>query len=352
MALLIADISSHNTVTSWPAFLGSVDGVIVKVTQGTSYVWSGAQNALSQSRNAGKLTGAYHFAGDLVGSVTVPGDPVAEADYFLAHYGHVDGEPIVLDWEPTGFRGDPDAWGYAWCQRVISRTRVVPMVYLNHFYAASQSQWPRTRSLGCALWAAWYGANTGQPLPGMPSFAPWPPPAMWQYTSLGSRPGVSGPLDLSQFYGSADQWRAYGKGGQPATTPGGPEMRLARTPDGTIWAVTDTRVVALTDPNLANDLAAVWGPPVALQSAAGVSGFADQVRGLAEGTLVGYGARIERIDEGLHGGWGYGNRIEDTQTKVTALGSQPTVDAAAVAALVLAGIKAQMAADVTPPAAS
>jgi lysozyme len=204
MALRFADISSHNAVSNWGAFLGSLDGLIVKVSEGIGYTWSGAPNALAQARSAGKLVGAYHFAR--------VNDPVAEANYFLANYAHQPGEVIVLDWEPGTTVGDGDAWAYAWCSRVIAATGVVPWLYLNHYYAAQQSQWNRTRSLGCGLWAAWYGANNGQPLPGMPSFAPWPSPTAWQYTSAGSAPGHSGALDLNYFYGTPDQWRAFGNG--------------------------------------------------------------------------------------------------------------------------------------------
>lgn len=327
MALLIADISSHNPVSSWSAFLASIDGLIVKISEGVGYAWSGAGNALAQARAAGKCVGVYHFAS--------AGDPVAEADYFLSKYSHQPGEAIILDWEPTGFTGDADAWAYAWCSRVIAATGVVPLVYMNRWAATQQSQWPKTRSLGCGLWAAWYGANTGQPLPGMPSFAPWPAPAMWQYTSNGTRPGVSGVLDLSQFYGSVDQWRAYGKGGTPAPTPGVTDMRLARTPDGTIWAVTDTEVVPIGDVNLFQAAAKVWGPPVDVTPTDIQLLQADAD---SRPKLVGYGQRIERIDEGLHGGWGYGIRIEDTQAKVTALGQAqaPVIDEAKLAAALLA----------------
>lgn len=38
--------------------------------------------------------------------------------------------------------------------------------------------------------------------------------------------------------------------------------------------------------------------------------------------IRGYGERVERIDEGAHGGWGYGRRIEHTETMVAALTGQ------------------------------
>ena len=31
---------------------------------------------------------------------------------------------------------------------------------------------------------------------------------------------------------------------------------------------------------------------------------------------TGYGSRIERVDQGFHGGWGYGRRIENIETAV------------------------------------
>ena len=214
--MLAADISSHQLVSSWPNFLGSIDILICKISEGTGYAWNGAGAALAQGRAAGKLIGAYHYAGV---SGQPLGDPVAEADYFLAHYNWRPGEVPILDYEPSVYPADPDGWCAAWLSRVRSRLGVVPMIYLNHYYATVHSKWTKTRALGPGLWSAWYGANNGTPLPGEPSFAPWTE-AMWQYTSNGSRPGISFPLDLSTFYGDAAAWRAYG-------TPGGsPDMPL------------------------------------------------------------------------------------------------------------------------------
>lgn len=209
MTLLAGDISSHNPVTSWPAFLGSIDVLIVKISEGTGYVWPGAPVALAQARAAGKCVGGYHFYGG--------GDPVAEADYFLAHYPWRPGEVPILDWEPTAPPADPDGTAAAFCQRVHDRLGVAPLVYMNSSTARSIT-WTRTRALGERLWVAQYGANNGQPgTP--PAVGAWGSWAEWQYTSNGTRPGVTGPIDLSLFTGTADQWRAYG-------TPNGASMPL------------------------------------------------------------------------------------------------------------------------------
>ena len=51
-----------------------------------------------------------------------------------------------------------------------------------------------------------------------------------------------------------------------------------------------------------------------------------------EDKLDGYGRRIERIDSGDHGGWGYGARIEAMEKIVVALAEQAGIDVAAVLA--------------------
>ena len=56
--------------------------------------------------------------------------------------------------------------------------------------------------------------------------------------------------------------------------------------------------------------------------------IADPTSGIRQ-LLLGYGARIERIDEGAHGGWGYGQRIEDVEARVVAL--QAALDAVVTA---------------------
>lgn len=229
MTLLMADVSSHNTIPDWPAFLASVDVLIVKVSEGCVYLWTGAPNALAQGRAAGKGIGAYHFYGG--------GDPVAEADYFLAHYAWQPGEVPILDWEPTSPPADPDGVAAAFCARVLGRLGVPPIVYMNSGTARS-STWERTRALGCGLWVAQYGPNTGQPPAIAPAVGSWGAYVAWQYTSNGTRPGLSGVVDLSLFYGTAAQWRAYG-------TPNGADMPL--TPED-VALILDTPI-AMVDSN-------------------------------------------------------------------------------------------------------
>ena len=320
MVILGADVS-HFQAVNFAQVRTACSFVVLKATEGVGYTDPTFASRRQQAHAAGLIVGFYHFGR--------AGNAAAEAAYFLSVVGALQpGEFLVLDQEVP----NSVAWCQQWLDAVYKATGVRPLIYMNQSASTGLGlgDWSGVAA-DYGLWLARYDNSTAQP-----SVPFWGAPAMKQYSDRGQVPGV-GACDVDVFYGTTAQLLAYGKGGQPASVIGAPDMKLARTPDGTVWAVTDTRVVALTDPNLANDLAAVWGPPVALQSAAGVSGFADQVRGLAEGTLVGYGQRIERIDEGLHGGWGYGNRIEDTQTKVDALAAaQPaaSVDPVAFAAAI------------------
>ena len=273
--LVAADISSHNTITNWGAFLGSIDILIVKISQGTGYLWAGAPPALTQARGASKGVGAYHFA-----SAT---DPVAEADYFLDHYDWRAGEVPILDWEPTSPPADPDGWCAAWCQRVIGRIGVVPMVYMSATTARSAT-WARTRALNAGLWVAQYGANTGDVPSTQPSVGSWGGYAMWQYTSNGSRPGVSGFIDLSQFYGDANAWHAYG-------TPSGGDMPLTQQDLDNIWAYVIAGVQAR-----------------------------DRLQGLDSIQVPQLRAQVDAIK----------TELDAVQSKVTAL-QQPTVDVNALA---------------------
>jgi GH25 family lysozyme M1 (1,4-beta-N-acetylmuramidase) len=293
MTLLAADISSHNTISNWPAFLASVDIVTVKVSEGSGYVWPGAPAALAYVRGAGKLCGAYHFYGG--------GDPIAEADWFLTHYQWRPGEVPILDWEPTNPPADPDGVAAAFSQRLHDRLGVTAPIYMNSSTAQS-GQWTRERAAGARLWVAQYGINNGQPGP-VPAVGAWGSPVEWQYTSAGTLPGVSGPIDLSQFYGDAAAWRALG-------TPGGTDMPL--TPD---------------------DIAAIWAFPI------GGTNARDRLQGID--TVVNWMAKNPPA----------------AQVDVAALAGQivaalPTAEAQKVADLVLAGIAAKLnTPHAAPPAA-
>ena len=83
-------------VSGWQAGINLAavpcDFVIIKSTQGTSYVNKDCDRAYQQAKAAGKLLGVYHYFSG--------GDPYAEAEFFVKNIkGYVGEAILVLDWE-------------------------------------------------------------------------------------------------------------------------------------------------------------------------------------------------------------------------------------------------------------
>lgn len=177
------------------------DFVIMKVTEGTSYVSPDFDRQYQQAKGAGRLLGVYHYSNG--------GNVQAEADWFLQNIQGYIGEAIlVLDWEatnnPTCGSNDKN-WCKSWCDYVYSKTGVKPMVYI------SKAIMNRISGLGdYGLWIAQY-ASMDQ-VNGYQT-TPWNEGAygcvIRQYTSNGRLSGYSGPLDLDKFYGDATAWKKY-----------------------------------------------------------------------------------------------------------------------------------------------
>lgn len=192
------------------------DFVIVKATEGTSYLNPYCGENLRQAEGLGKKLGVYHFAGG--------GNPDAEADYFAANVKNSVGKAIfVLDWEIQDAPNGPE-WAKRWLDRVYELTKVKPMIYMSN-YLVNHRNWSAVASSGYRLWNAYYynygtpmGYNPDAPLP--ERLGAWETAALYQYTSEGRLPGYSGNLDLDVFYGGPADWDAYTKvSGRPGPAP-------------------------------------------------------------------------------------------------------------------------------------
>lgn len=194
------------------------DFVIMKATEGTSYVSPDFARQYDQAKSAGKLLGIYHYANG--------GDVNAELNHFISTVGSRLGQAIlVLDWEgannPTFGKND-----LGWCKSFLdtlkSKTGVTGFLYI------SQSKMGAFSSLkGYPLWIAQY-ASMNQ-VNGYQN-NPWNEGkyscAIRQYSSAGRLSGYSGNLDLNKAYIDKAAWQKYAaKGGQTATTqPSKPAM--------------------------------------------------------------------------------------------------------------------------------
>lgn len=193
--------------------------VIMKMSGGDDglYLDKKANQNYYRAKAAGKAVGLYHFAG--------AGDPAAEADFFLRACSPLDPDDVlVLDWEVQ--HSDPVGWCRAFINYIHDRTGVWCMIYLN-ISTTNRYDWSSVM------------ANSGLYI-AAPSFGwddpiPVPYPVIMQQGGYIQDPGISGNIDSDMFFGTIDQFKAYGfhdAAPQPAPTPT-PEPTPAPTPDPT-----------------------------------------------------------------------------------------------------------------------
>lgn len=214
------------------------DFVICKATQGTSYVSPDCDRAYQQAKKAGKCLGVYHYAGG--------GDPVAEAQFFLANIKGYIGEAIlVLDWESNqnGRFSEGASWCKKWLDYVYQKTKVRALIYMSKSVCRDYD-W-RSVASNHGLWVAQYADNAvdygyiSNPWTDNKGYGAWSGPAIFQYTSAGRLDGYSGNLDLNIAYMDRAGWNKYAGGGNatqpseptepttpPTTTPSGSTLEL------------------------------------------------------------------------------------------------------------------------------
>ncbi|MET7640083.1 GH25 family lysozyme [Streptomyces sp. NPDC005438] len=147
MAIKGVDVSSYQPVDYSTKGL---DFVFIKITEGRSYTNPKWVDQRQTARDAGLVTGFYHFARS--GSVS------GQADYFLSKINLVAGDILVLDWEDTGVsNADKDAWiKYVQDKRPDHRV----LLYCNREYWLNRDT---TSFAGDGLWIADYAADAGKP---------------------------------------------------------------------------------------------------------------------------------------------------------------------------------------------
>lgn len=190
------DISSYQASLDLAAALSSIQGIIVKATEGTDYVNPYCDRHYRQAKNANLLRGFYHYAKS--------GSPETEAEYFYrntSNYFH-DGIP-VLDWEE---KQDVD-WVNRFVRLLHEFSGVWCWIYANPWRFNQGGVEPN-----CARWVASY------PEVSHPTFAQaasWDCPdadgnvVAWQFCSDGRVSGYGEDVDCSLYYGDEGSWLKY-----------------------------------------------------------------------------------------------------------------------------------------------
>ncbi len=205
------DIASYQSGLNVANLGNSTHFVIVKATQGTSYVNPCCNKHYAQAKATGRLLGLYHYANGT--------GAVKEADYFVKNIKNYIGEAIlVLDWEGnqnSQFGKSDVTYVKTFCDRVYELTKVRPLVYMSKSVCRAHN-WASV-SADYALWSAQY-ANTKQtgyqtsPWTDSKGFGAWSSDAIRQYTSSLVIDGYSGRLDGDLAYMGVESWLKFAKG--------------------------------------------------------------------------------------------------------------------------------------------
>lgn len=211
MPMNLIDIASHQGGMDLEEMFrknSSLDGVIVKSTEGVGYVNPYCDGWVQTLKKLGKPWGFYHY---LVGA-----DPKAEADFLWANARNYFGEGIpCADYEAEALHAGT---GYLkkFLDRIYELSGVKPFVYCSLSVVQSQD-FTAIADAGYQLWVAQYADMN--PVSGFldhpwqkGSVAPFSRYVMHQYTSNGRLNGWSRGLDFDQYGGSYAEWLEAARG--------------------------------------------------------------------------------------------------------------------------------------------
>jgi len=253
------DISEFQGQINWPTYKENTNFVIMKATEGIGLIDAWFGNNRQQARNYQLLRGFYHFAHPDLGN-----SAEAEANYFC---NLIDGNPILqseilaLDFEVT--YSDPVTWSKEWLDAVTSHYNgTKPFIYLNQALCQDYD-WTPVINAGYALWIADY---TGDPTVNYFNGGAWQTAAIQQWTDSQTVPGIEGGVDGDAFFGTVEQFQAYGYQpptpkvtSSPTPVPTTPE---SSAPTPTVPEVPVTSTTPLSQPNQTPPESVVPSEPV------------------------------------------------------------------------------------------
>lgn len=193
------------------------DFVIVKATQGKTFVNPEFTTQITQALSLGKCAGVYHYANGAGVDI--------EADHFVDVIKPYLGRVILaIDWEnnkdrKTGANDNPKfvAGDYKYCEQLLmavkQRTGVTPFLYMSKS-VARQFKWEVGRNF--PFWCAQYKKSppttyVNNPWTDDKGWGAWTGCKILQYSSKGRLKGYNSDLDLDLSYMNADEWAEYCK---------------------------------------------------------------------------------------------------------------------------------------------
>jgi GH25 family lysozyme M1 (1,4-beta-N-acetylmuramidase) len=196
------DVSYHQGAIDWGRVAGAGKAfAFVRATAGTLTADVAYDTNLAGARAAGIAVGSYHFGNP----DSATNDALNEARWFVQNASFDAGDLVpVLDLEVSNGLGAAalTTWARTWLTEVESATGVRPLIYTTpNFWSSSMAGTDWFAQNGYRVWVAhWTTASQPTVPAGKWAGHGW---TFWQHSSTGSVPGVSGPVDLDRFNGTA-----------------------------------------------------------------------------------------------------------------------------------------------------
>lgn len=189
----IIDISHWQEITTMADIkAGGVLAVIMKCTQGTTYLDPTFKSRYRDAIKIGLPVSTYHY-------LDAGKDPALQMDWYLKNLQPRQGERVCIDYEAEGSTLSDLKKAV---QRVMdARPDLQITVYSGHLIKqVLGDKYDALLADNTSLWIAHYTTNKAPTWPE----ATWPYWSLWQYTDKGSTKGIKGNVDLNNFNGQDD----------------------------------------------------------------------------------------------------------------------------------------------------
>jgi len=195
------DVSAYQGTINWQDVFNSGRRIaLIKMSGGDAGLYMDDKAAVNynDSKAVGFAVGGYHFVGWVLGAI-------AEASYFMqAMSPKAENDVYVLDVERGQVAIPANAVEYTteMVNYIHSKINVYPMLYMSVATLRAYDWSPLLKVCGLCL-ADWNNDPQGT-IPNVPIYI------MQQYSDQGSVPGISGLVDLDDFFLTIAEFNAYG----------------------------------------------------------------------------------------------------------------------------------------------
>lgn len=233
----VIDISHYQPTPNWSALRAAgVVGVILKCTEGQTYVDPTFRSRYDDALRSGLAVSSYHFLR--------PGSIETQLNSYLNTLRPRDGERVCLDHEDADVSLDDLRDAVSYLQSDSRNLQVA--IYSGHVIEEQLGSEFDPLLASTSLWTAQY-CSPGQLI--WPK-ATWPNYSLWQFSESGAVAGVSGKVDCNEFNGSPDNCAKWlGPVATEPTPQPEPELEtlIVDIPAGVPYIVKIDGVVALTN---------------------------------------------------------------------------------------------------------